>query len=183
MEKSERRVSCARTLLVLTAAALSLLAGPATATELPAGTDPVFVEAFESCLDAASGGLPPAGRGWISHDTGDADAQAWNNWTSAFATNDDVLGVGGMDLRGTIEIYPGYKVGTCQVTMRRPERPIIAPDFSAVPRFIGELEGGGEDWSGTWRTEDATLFIRAGMSSNAERFRLSMVQIILVEGE
>jgi hypothetical protein len=164
-------------LMAVVAALTSSAAVSSVAQELPLGTDSVFVEAYESCMDGASGGLPPESRGWISHDTGNVDAQAWNNWTAAFATLDDILGVGGMDLYATIETYVGYKVGTCEVTMQKPSRFIVAPDLDGNG-FIVELEVGAEDWSGTWRTEDANLFIRAGMSTNAERFRLSVLQII-----
>ena len=161
--------------VALAAGALAVLAGPALALDLPEGTDPVFAEAFNACLDGASGGVPPEERGWQTHMSGDPDAQAWDNWTGSFATN-DIDGVGGMNLSATIEDYPGYELGTCVVTIDEPKRDIAAPALKSAPGFTGTLQGDAADWSGTWRNDDATLFVRAGMSSNAERFRLSIVQ-------
>jgi hypothetical protein len=160
--------------LALAAGGMAVLAGPALAFDLPTGTDPVFAQAYYACLSGAAGGLPQ-GDGWISHDTGDVEAQAWNNWTGAFATND--LEIGAMSLSATVEHFPGYIYGECSLRLNKPERQIAAPDLEHVAGIIGAVERSGEDWSGLWHDEAGTMFVRSLMSSNAEQFRLSITTI------
>lgn len=156
---------------------LALLApGTALALDLPAKTDPAFAEAWNGCLNAiAGGGTLDEALGWTTHDTGDVEATGWENWTGGFATK-DVEGVGSYNLSVVVENYPGYDVGLCDVRVDNPERDIDGPPLK-TSGFPGSLEGDGGAWSGAWRSEDATMFVRSLYSSDTATFRLSMTKI------
>lgn len=157
---------------MLAAGSLAVLAGPALALDLPADTDPVFAAAYDACLASIAGGVPSEAEGWVTHDTGNSDAQAWSNWTQSFATN-DVEGVGGLNLSALVEIFPGYVLSICGVSIDNPARKIAAPALYAAG-FQGTVETVGSGWSGLWRDADGTLFVNALMSESANRFELSM---------
>ena len=158
----------------LFAGSLATLAGP-LAPELPDDVDPVFYAAYEACLDAVAGDVPAEAAGWITHDTGNSDAQAWSNWTQSFATR-DIESVGGLNLSAIFEKYPGYELGICSVTIDSPKRAIAAPSLLASG-FKGTLEVTGADWSGLWRNAAGTVFVNALMSSTGGRFELSMTGV------
>ena len=160
----------------LAAGALAVLASPALALDLPANTDPVFADAFTSCLSAIdNGGVLDEALGWTGHDSGDAAALAWDNFTQGFATK-EIDGVGGLDLTVSVEKYPGYQLGTCTVRINEPAAEIDGPALKHAPGFTGTLQGDGGAWSGAWRNDEATFFVRAAYGE-AAYFRLAMTKI------
>ena len=162
--------------LALAAVSLALAAAPALAQDLPANADPVFVEAYSACIGAIdNGGFLDEFFGWIGHDSGDPDAIAYETYSHGFATK-ELDGVGGLNLSATVEKYPGYELGTCVVRMEEPQAEIDGPDLKHTPGFTGTLQGDAGSWSGAWRNDEASLFIRAGYSE-AEYFTVSMTKI------
>jgi hypothetical protein len=165
-----------RQALALVVGALAGLASPAFALDLPDGTDPVFAEAFQSCLAAIENdAVLDESLGWTGHDSGDPDAVGWDNWTRAFATK-DIDGVGGLNLSVIVEKYPGYELGNCTVGIDQPTAEIDGPNLKHAPGFTGTLQGDGGAWSGAWRNDAATLFIRSHYNEG-EYFRFSMTKI------
>lgn len=131
----------------IAAGALAMLAGPAMAVDLPAGTDPVFAEVFKACVAAIDGGgFLDESMGWISHESGDPDAVASDNWGHGFATK-DVPGVGGLNLSATVELYPGYELGHCNVSTIDLMAEIVGPALKSNG-FPGSLQGDDGDWWG-----------------------------------
>lgn len=164
-----------RQTLMRAAVIVAVLATPALAQDLPPEADPIFVEAYNACLDGAAGGLPPEEAGWTSHDTGNVDAQAWDNYTASFATK-DIEGVGGLNLSASVTKFPGYQLGTCTIRITEPQAEIDGPDIKHTPGFTGTLQGDGGDWSGAWRNDEATLFIRS-VYSEARVFLLQVTTV------
>jgi hypothetical protein len=162
--------------LALAAVSMAVLAMPALAQDLPDGTDPVFAEAYDACFAAiAGGGVLREELGWTGHDSGDPEAVAWDNWSRGFATK-ELAGVGGANLSFTVEKYPGYLLGLCTVRIDAPAIEIDGPVLKSAPGFTGSLMGDGGAWSGVWRNDSATLFVRSTYSE-AEHFVLSMTFI------
>ena len=160
----------------LAAGFLAILATPALALDLPAGTDAVFAEAFTTCLAAIDNdAVLDESLGWTGHDSGDPAAVGWDNWTRAFATK-DIDGVGGLNLSVIVEKYPGYELGNCTVGIDQPGAEIDGPNLKHAPGFTGTLQGDGGAWSGAWRNDAATLFIRSHYTEG-EYFRFSMTKI------
>jgi hypothetical protein len=159
----------------LFAGSLAVLAGP-VAPPLPPDTDPVFAEAYTSCLAAIEGGGSlDENVGWTGHDSGDPDAVAWKHWSRGYATK-EVAGVGILNLSATVQNYAGHKLGLCSVTVTAPEREIAAPALTTAG-FKGTLEGDAADWSGLWRNANGNLFVEGLMSTNARQFRLSLTSV------
>jgi hypothetical protein len=162
--------------LMRAAVLVAVLATPALAQDLPGGTDPVFAEAYTSCLAAIdAGGFLDQSYGWTGHDSGDPDAVGWDNWSRAFATK-DIEGVGLLNLSVLVEKYPGYELGLCTIRMDEPAAEIDGPGLKNAPGFTGTLQGDGGAWSGTWRNEASTLFVRSTYGE-AEHFLLSITKI------
>jgi hypothetical protein len=162
--------------VLIPAAALAILAGPAIGLELPEDTDAAFAEAYNACTGAIAGGATlDESLGWTSHDSGDPAALVSDHWSKGFATK-DVEGVGSFSLSVTVEQYPGYDLGLCSVSVDQPEREIDAPAFgkAGVP---GTLQGDSADWWGLWRDADGTAFLRASFASDPAQFRLSLTTI------
>lgn len=160
------------------AGALLLAAAPALARDLPPGTDPVVAIAFAGCEAAlANDAALDESLGWTGHDAG-PDAMAFTHWTRGFATR-EIADAGGLDLTATVAHGTGYTVGTCDVALTEPGRPISAPDLDSAG-LVGVVERGddGGAWSGSWRDPDATLFVRAWVGTDGGAFHLTMLSIV-----
>jgi len=158
----------------LFAGSLAVLAGP-VAPILPEGVDPVFAAAYDGCVSALNnGGSVAADLGWTSHDSGDPDAQAWQNFTHGFATKD--VAAGGLSLSASVAASEGYELGRCSVGLRQPQQPIAAPYLLAAG-LIGKVEQLDDGWSGAWRDKDAKFFIEARLSSQADAFDFTMTRV------
>jgi hypothetical protein len=160
----------------LLAGVMAVLASPALALDLPADTDPIFAEAYTTCLAAIdAGGFLDQSYGWTGHDSGDPDAVAWTVWQRSYSTK-DFPGVGGANLSVMVEDYTSRVVGSCSFSIDAPQRDIAPPVLSAAG-FLDRVQGQGADWSGLWQNPEGTLFLRGVMSSNAERFLLSVMTL------
>ena len=160
----------------LLAGMMAVLASPALAFDLPAGTDPVFAEAYASCLAAIeAGGFLDQSHGWTGHDSGDPDAVAWDIWQRSYATK-EFPGVGGANLSVLVEDYTSRVVGTCSFSIDGPEREIEPPALRDAG-LLDRLQGDAADWTGLWQNPEGTLVLRGVMSSTAERFVLSVTTL------
>lgn len=160
----------------LLAGAMAVLASPALALDLPAATDPVFAEAYTTCLAAIdAGGFLDEAYGWTGHDSGDPDAVAWDIWQRSYATK-EFPGVGGANLSVMVEDYTSRVIGTCSFIIEEPEREIDPPALRYAG-FLDRMQGDAADWTGLWQNPEGTLFLRAVMSSNADRFLLSVTTV------
>lgn len=162
----------------LFAGSLAVLAGP-VAPELPDDVDPVFAAAYNGCVSALNnGGFVAGDQGWIGHDSGDPDAQAWNNFTRGFATRE--LDGGGLNLSASVSTSQGYELGQCTVDMTEPRQPIAAPYLLAAG-LVGTVETLEQGWLGSWRDKDAKFFIQARLSAQADAFHFTMTRIAKIQ--
>ena len=162
----------------LFAGSMAVLAGP-VAPELPDDVDPVFATAYNGCVSALNnGGFITEDQGWITHDSGDPDAQLWDNHTHGFATKD--VPTGGLSLSASVSTSEGYELGECAVGMTEPQQPIVAP-YLLTAGLIGKVETSGDGWSGSWRDKDAKFFIRARLSAEADDFDFSMTRVAKIQ--
>ena len=162
----------------LFAGSMAALAGQ-VAPELPDNVDPVFSTAYRGCVSALNnGGFVAEDQGWIGHDSGDPDAQMWNNHMHGFATKD--LDAGGLNLSASVSTSQGVELGECSVDMSEPKQPIVAP-YLLTAGLIGTVETYEDGWSGSWRDKDAKFFVQARMSTDAERFDFTMTRVAQVQ--
>jgi hypothetical protein len=158
----------------LFAGSMAALAGH-VAPELPDGVDPVFATAYNGCVSALNnGGFITEEQGWISHDSGDPDAQLWTNHTHGFATKD--IPAGGLNLSASVSTSEGIELGECSVGMSEPQQPIVAP-YLLTSGLIGKVETFEDGWSGSWRDKDAKFFVQARLSAEADSFNFAMTRV------
>ena len=162
----------------LFAGSMAALAGP-VAPELPDDVDPVFAAAYNGCVSALNnGGFISEDQGWISHDSGDPDAQLWTNRTHGFATKD--VPAGGLSLSASVSAAEGYELGECSVGLVGPKEPIVAP-YLLTAGLIGKVETSGDGWSGSWRDKDAKFFVQARLSAEADNFDFTMTRVAKIQ--
>ena len=158
----------------LFAGSLAVLGGP-VAPELPDTVDAVFATAYNGCVSALNnGGFIAEDQGWISHDSGDPEAQSWKNFAHGFATRE--VDGGGLNLSASVSTAQGYEIGQCAVGMAEPRQPIVAP-YLLTAGLVGTVETVERGWSGSWRDKDAKFFIQARLSPAADAFDFTMTRV------
>ena len=162
----------------LFAGSMAALAGH-VAPELPDDVDPVFAAAYNGCVSALNNGGYVAGdQGWTGRDSGDPDAQLWENYTQGFATKD--LDAGGLDLSASVATMQGVELGECNVDMIEPKMPIVAP-YLMPAGLTGKVETFEDGWSGSWRDKDAKFFVQATLSPDGDSFDFTMTRVAQVQ--
>ena len=101
--------------------------------------------------------------------------QGWDIWQRSYATK-EFPGVGGASLSVLIEDYTSRVIGTCSFSIDGPEREISPPALRDAG-FFDRMQGDAADWTGLWQNPEGTLLLRAVMSSNADRFLLSVMTV------
>ncbi len=118
------------------------------------------------------------GGGWssdINYDIGNAPFYKEISAQKAYG------GVGGAEVWGFIEDYPGYQMGYCSLTVDSPEGVFDLSPVDGVEGLVGELIVEGDQSYGAWRSETvndemATVFVHAYQNADTFLYQISAVR-------